>query len=117
LRAAIGAEVVSDEQIRARIRCGYEQYGQIWCPHTATAAEAYARLPEAQRREGRWVLVSTAHPAKFREVVEPLIGRTIPVPHSLTRLFEMPAQAIDIAADVEALRHGLDEKAPDRVHG
>jgi threonine synthase len=113
----VSAQVVSDDQIRARIRAGYEQYGQIWCPHTATAAEAYARLPQATRRDGRWVLVSTAHPAKFREIVEPLIGRTITVPQSLTRLFEMPAQAVDIAADVEALRHELDEKAPDRVHG
>jgi threonine synthase len=117
LRAAICAEVVSDDQIRARIRSGYEEFGQIWCPHTATAAEAYARLPELKRREGRWVLVATAHPAKFREIVEPLIGRTITVPDSLTRLFEMPAQAVDIAADVEALRQGLDEKEPDRVHG
>jgi hypothetical protein len=29
----------------------------------------------------------------------------------------MPAQAQDIAADVDALRQGLDEKAPDRVRG
>ena len=32
-----------------------------------------ASRPSA-RRAGRWVLVSTAHPAKFREIVEPLIG-------------------------------------------
>ncbi len=59
------------------------EYGQIWCPHTAAAAEAWARLPAAARASGRWVLVATAHPAKFPEIVEPLIGRAVPVPASL----------------------------------
>jgi threonine synthase len=107
LRAMIGAEVVSDEQIRARIRSGFQQYGQIWCPHTATAAEAYARLSAARRRDGHWVLAATAHPAKFREIVEPLIGRSVTVPQSLARLFELPTHALDIAADLDALRQGL----------
>ncbi len=107
LRTAISAEVVSDEQIRDRIRSGFAQYGQIWCPHTATAAEAYARLPAARRQSGRWVLVATAHPAKFREIVEPLIGRAVAVPASLARLFELPVKASEIAADLAALRQGM----------
>ncbi len=106
LRTMIGAEAVSDEQIRARIRTGFLEYGQVWCPHTATAAEAYARLPAA-RREGQWVLAATAHPAKFREIVEPLIGRSVTVPPSLARLLDMPAQAVEIAADLDSLRQGL----------
>ena len=106
LRATISAAVVSDEQIRARIRAGFSEYGQIWCPHTATAAEAYARLsPQAQ--QARWVLLATAHPAKFREIVEPLIGRSVPVPQSLQRLFALPAQALEIEAELDALRQGL----------
>ena len=41
-RAARGASAVSidDNAIRARIRADHEHYGAIWCPHTATAAEA-----------------------------------------------------------------------------
>jgi len=107
LRAAIAADFVTDEQIRARIRSGFAQYGQIWCPHTATAAEVHARLEPARQRAGRWVLAATAHPAKFHEIVEPLIGRPVPVPESLARLFELPAQATEIAADLDALRHAL----------
>ncbi len=44
-------------------------------------------MPQERRRSARWVLVATAHPAKFREIVEPLIGRAVPVPESLARLF------------------------------
>ena len=104
LRRAVSACSVSDEEIRARIRAGYRQYGQMWCPHTATAAEAWERLTPARRRARRWVLVSTAHAAKFREIVAPLIGREVPVPDTLARLFARPAQYIEIDATLAALR-------------
>jgi len=107
LRGAVSACSVSDEEIRARIRAGFRDHGQMWCPHTATAAEAWQRLSPARRRERRWVLVSTAHAAKFREIVEPLIGREVPVPETLARLFARPAQYIEIDATLAALRKVL----------
>jgi len=48
--------------------------------------------------------VSTAHAAKFREIVAPLIGREVPVPDTLARLFARPAQYIEIDATLAALR-------------
>jgi threonine synthase len=107
VRAAVSACSVTDADIRERIRAGFRDYGQIWCPHTATAAEAWERLPPAQRQAGRWVLVSTAHPAKFREIVAPLIGREVPVPETLTRLFARPVQCVEIDATLPALRAAL----------
>ena len=107
IRSAVSACTVDDEAIRARIRAGYEELGQIWCPHTATAAEAHARLPAERRESGRWVLVATAHPAKFREIVEPLIGREVAVPDSLTKLFARPTECTEIDADLASLRDAL----------
>lgn len=107
LRGAVSAQSVDDEAIRERIRTDFERYGQVWCPHTATAAEAYARLPAARRARTPWVLVATAHPAKFREIVEPLIGRRIPLPPALEALFERPARSVEIDPDLPALRDAL----------
>ncbi|MBV8784106.1 MAG: threonine synthase [Gammaproteobacteria bacterium] len=110
LRAAVRATTVSDEEIRARIRKGYAEYGQVWCPHTATAAEAYARLSEEERAAERWVLVATAHPAKFPEIVEPLIGRRLEPPPSLAALFARPVRYREIGAQLGALRAALEEE-------
>jgi threonine synthase len=107
IRSAVTACTVDDESIRLRIRAGYQELGQVWCPHTATAAEAYARLPAERRQSGRWVLVSTAHPAKFRETVEPLIGREVTVPESLAKLFARPTQCTEIDAELASLRGAL----------
>lgn len=106
LRTAVSAQNVDDAAIRERIRQGFERYGQIWCPHTATAAEVYERLVVG-KRPGRWIIVSTAHPAKFSEIVEPLIGRKVPVPGSLAKLFARPTQCTEIEADLASLRTAL----------
>jgi threonine synthase len=103
LAGAVSAVSVSDDQIRARIRRDDAELGQVWCPHTATAAEAWARMEPARKAAGPWVLVSTAHPAKFPETVEPLIGRAVPVPPALARLLTLPRQALEVPATLEAL--------------
>ncbi|MBV8909370.1 MAG: threonine synthase [Gammaproteobacteria bacterium] len=107
LRTSLSAYTVTDEEIRSRIERGYRRYGQIWCPHTATAAEVWERLPGPLRHGRRWVLVATAHPGKFRETVEPLIGREVPMPPALTRLFARPVQCVEIDANLSALRAAL----------
>jgi threonine synthase len=109
LREGVSAVSVTDEEIRARIRDGYERYGQIWCPHTATAAQAWQELPAARRQAGRWVLVATAHAAKFPEIVAPLIGHAVPVPQSLAKLFARPSHCVEIDANLSALRAVLEE--------
>ena len=71
------------------------------------AAEAYMRLSPAVRAHGRWIVVASAHPAKFREIIEPLIGETVPLPESLARLFDRASSSTEIDADIASLRHAL----------
>ena len=106
LRQKVAAQSVSDEEIRATIRRDHRELGQIWCPHTATAACVYRRL-EPARRARRWVVVATAHPAKFDDVVEPLIGANVPVPESLAALLALPSRQVEIEAGLEPLRAAL----------
>jgi threonine synthase len=107
LRSALSAVSINDDATRERIRTDLASYGRVWCPHTAVAAEAFARLSVQQRSQGRWVLVATAHPAKFRESLEPLIGRKLAVPANLERLFERPSNFTQIAATLDELKRTL----------
>jgi threonine synthase len=103
LGAQLQATSIDDAAIRARIRADRERFGETWCPHTATAAESWARLAAAERAAHQWVLVSTAHPAKFRETVEPLVGK-VDVPENLRRLYERPSSFGEIDPTLHALR-------------
>jgi threonine synthase len=107
LRGAVSAVSIDDDATRERIRADFTQYQRVWCPHTAVAAEAYKRLPVAVRTHGRWLVVATAHPAKFREIIAPLIGESVPMPENLARLFERPSSSTEIDPNIEALRRAL----------
>jgi threonine synthase len=53
-------------------------------------------------------VVATAHPAKFNEIVEPIIGRPIAVPESLDRLLRLPQHCVDLPPTLEALAAALE---------
>jgi threonine synthase len=107
VREQLSADSVDDATIRARIGEDFMHYGREWCPHTATAAEVYSRLSAAERRDHPWVLVATAHPAKFNEIVEPIIGRPVAIPESLDRLLRLPQHTVDLPPTLEALAAAL----------
>ena len=106
LQSQIGASSVDDIEIRGTIRRDAHELQQVWCPHTATAAKVFRRLL-ARGARGDWVIVSTAHPAKFNDIVEPQIGRTVEVPPSLARLLSLPRQEKELQPTLEALRTEL----------
>jgi len=90
---------VDDATIREVLADGPGRWGRVWCPHTATAVHFLEQLPE-----GHWVVVATAHPAKFDSTVEPLIGRTIEVPPALAELLSRPTRVTEIDPDLDELK-------------
>jgi threonine synthase len=107
MREHLSAESVDDATIRSRIGGDFMQFGREWCPHTATAAEVYSRLSSEDKRDQPWVVVATAHPAKFNEIVEPIIGVPVAVPDSLANLLRQPEHRADMPPTLEALSAAL----------
>jgi threonine synthase len=99
----LSAESVDDATIRRRIGEDFMRFGREWCPHTATAAEVYQRLSDRERRDNPWILVATAHPAKFNDIVEPIIGKAVDIPPALARLLTLPRHFTDIKPSLGAL--------------
>lgn len=103
---AVEADWVDDDTIRSEITATLRERNAIVCPHTACGL-AVLRRRRAAGDAGRWLVAATAHPAKFDSVVEPLIGRAIPVPAPLAALLARPTHAVPLAADVGALAAAL----------
>ena len=98
-RQNVAAYSVSDDDIRSTIREVYNESGYVICPHTACGE----RVRRDHVEEPWSVVVSTAHPAKFNDIVEPLIGREIAIPQNLYEIMHRPSQAKEIAADYHLL--------------
>lgn len=106
LQGQIGASSVDDIEIRGTLRRDSHELGRVWCPHTATAAKVYRRMLSRGAR-GHWVIVSTAHAAKFNDIVEPQTGQEVPVPPSLAKLLSLPRQETELEPTLQALRTHL----------
>jgi threonine synthase len=109
LRQGVEACPVEDAAIREQIAKDFARFGEIWCPHTATGFWVLDHLPPATRKSLPWIVAATAHPAKFDNIVEDVIGTAVPVPPSLAALLELPARAEALAAKLEALAEALRE--------
>jgi threonine synthase len=103
LRKRLGVLSVEDEKIRESLRQDYEKFGFATCPHTATATWTWRHLEKDVADSADWILVATAHPAKFETIVEPLIGEPVPVPPELAELLERPARVTPIEPSLAAL--------------
>ncbi len=100
LRSEVQAVPVSDAEIRATICDEFARHKLPWCPHTATGLHVYRSFPDAERRERHWIVVATAHPAKFDTIVAPLLGFPIAPPAELARLLALPARHETISAEL-----------------
>ena len=107
----VQVELVTDDEIRSRIRSEYQASGYVWCPHSATAVEALMRLPEPARSKRPWITLATAHPYKFAEVVEPLIGRKLQPTPALAAILHRPTRKVRVRADLSELADVLGERA------
>jgi threonine synthase len=107
LRGHVTAHSVTDDEIRETIRRDAAELDRVWCPHSAAAAHVY-RIVRAEDPDAHWVIVATAHPAKFNDIVEPLIGRDVPVPPALERLLSLPRREEDLVPTLDALRGRLE---------
>jgi threonine synthase len=97
LRGTVEAYPVDDEAIRAQIAKDYARFGSVWCPHTATGFWVYDHLQAGRRVGHPWIVSATAHPAKFETIVEPVIGRAVPVPPALAQLLKRPTASTPLA--------------------
>ncbi len=96
----LGYGAVSDETTQSTMR-ELAQIGYISEPH---AAIAY-RLLRDNLQEGEYGLfLGTAHPAKFKESVDEILGQDVPLPKELAERADLPLLSHNLTGDFAELR-------------
>ena len=95
-----------DEAVRGAIRAVHRRTGYLLDPH---AAIGYLGLRQALDRYpgASGIVMATAHPAKFADVVEPVIGEPVPVPARLAVCLARPKRVTPIPARFAVLAERL----------
>ena len=86
----------------------FDRSGYILDPHSAIGYLGLTREGGGQgqhRRAG--VFLATAHPAKFPEIVEPVIGRSIEKPAALALALSKPSRILRLEATLAAVKDAV----------
>jgi threonine synthase len=106
LRRDVTGISVTDAETRATIVDVYARSGYLLDPHTAVGVRAHRCAPD--RGRGPSVVLATAHPAKFPDVVESAVGRPVPLPPGIAAVMESEEHVERIAASLAALSAALE---------
>lgn len=96
----------SDGDVRATIADMFKRRGYLLDPHSAIGYLGLKQYLAASATRGGdriGIFLATAHPAKFREIVEPVIGRAVETPGPLAEALARPRHVLRIDASLDAL--------------
>lgn len=96
----LASDFLSDEDTKQAV-VALDEQGYLCEPHGAIA---YDRLTAQLSEDEFGLFLCTAHPAKFKESVEEILGRDIGLPQELADCADKPNLSIDMANDFAALR-------------
>jgi threonine synthase len=106
IRHDIAGCAYTDAQITEEIGRVYRHHEYLLDPHSAIAWLALQSALDGDPG-AQGVFVATAHPGKFREVVEPAIGRTVPLPRPLQEALGRQRHSVSMDVDYGELREFL----------
>ena len=92
----ISGATYSDEQIKETMRQCYSETGYVLDPHGACG---YRALQENLKPGEVGVFCETAHPAKFKEKVDDILGIDIEIPARLHAFMEGQKQSVEMSKD------------------
>ena len=96
ISAEISGTTYTDEQIAETVKSVYDKTGYLLDPHGACG---YRALQEGLEAQENGVFLETAHPAKFLETVENIIGDKVEIPQKLQEFMKGQKQSIEMSKE------------------
>lgn len=96
ITSLIGGATYSDEQIRETMRQCYEETGYILDPHGACG---YQALVDGLKEGETGIFCETAHPAKFKEKVDDILGIDVDIPARLRAFMQGEKQSVPMTKE------------------
>jgi threonine synthase len=101
IASEISGETYTDEQIRETVQKTYEETGYLLDPHGACG---YRALAEDLKPGENGVFLETAHPAKFLQTVEDIIGTEVKIPEKLQAFMRGTKQSVPMSKDFTSFK-------------
>ena len=106
-KAIVRGHYFTDEQTIACMQKIYQETGYILDPHGAVAYLGLLEFKQQHRPLINGIFLETAHPAKFKEVVDSALNLELPLPERLAEYNRREKVSIPMSVDYQALKSYL----------
>jgi threonine synthase len=104
IRQKIMSYTTSDKETRQTIDMVYKKHGYILDPHGAVGYAAWKKHKTGQKIVNHTIILETAHPAKFLDVMPGMLTEKIVMPQRLQTALEKQKKSTKIPADFQAFK-------------
>ena len=104
ISSLISGATYSDQQIADTMRRCYQETGYVLDPHGACG---YQALKDGLRPGEVGIFCETAHPAKFKEKVDQILGTDIDIPERLQAFMRGEKQNVEMSKDFQDFKQYL----------
>lgn len=104
IAADISGATYTDEQIADTVRRVWREHSYLLDPHGACGFRA---LEEGLQSGETGIFLETAHPAKFKDTVEHIIGESVEVPEKLQAFMKGEKQSIPLSKEFDDFKRYL----------
>ncbi len=107
ITAHIEGYTYTDQQIRDTIKHVYQKHNYLLDPHGACG---YQSLQEGLKENETGIFLETAHPAKFTETVEEVVGKgNVPIPEKLAEFMKGKKKSIALSNEFNEFKEYLNK--------
>ena len=106
LKNMVSSCSVSDAVTKSTLLSVYKEHQYLCDPHGAVAYHALDNYLQAHPGD-KGMFLETAHPVKFYDVVEPVIGQTVPVPENIQEQLKAEKKSTKINSGPAELKQFL----------
>lgn len=104
IRDQIVSFSISDDQTRIGMKEVYRNFNYLIDPHGAVGYMAYKQYIKQTGPDCQSVILETAHPAKFIDVMDPSLFQHIKMPERLAKCLDKKKQAVRTSSDYHLFR-------------
>jgi threonine synthase len=107
VRKEIWGHAATDEETLAAMKAIHERFGYIADPHTAVGVLGWEAYKREHTEPSQGLVLATAHPAKFAEVVRKAIGTAPPLPDRLAACLKHDNQSLPMSSAFDDFKQFL----------
>jgi threonine synthase len=106
VKNAVTSYSITDEETKKTLKNTYAQYDYLLDPHGAVAFAGLERYLE-QHQGDKGIILETAHPVKFYDVVEPITGQKVETPETIKGILDKKKESVKMTADYKEFKKFL----------